>query len=249
MELENRVSIVTGAAAGIGRATALALAQEKARAVVLVDIDETGLAETASEVEAAGAKALIAPTDVTSVAAMQDLFARVEKDFGRLDILHNNAGLTTGTPSFPDCSIGIVAAMADVNLKGVMIGTRLGIDAITRAGGGAIVNTASVAGLAPSLNEAAYSATKAGVIMFTRSCAPLAESHGVRVNCVCPGIVDTPMLGKTGIDGQLAEYLQPIVGQIEILRPEEIAAAVLELIRDDSKAGEVVTVENRPKGS
>lgn len=248
MNIEDRVAIVTGAAAGIGRATAVALAEAGARGVVLADVDEVGLSETASAVEKAGAKALVVSTDVTSVQAQRAMFAAAQREFGQVDIVHNNAGLTTGTPSWPECSLEIVTAMSDVNLKGVLIGTRLAIDAMAGRGG-VIVNTSSIAGQNASLQEAAYCATKAGVIMLTQACAPLAETHGIRVNCVCPGMTDTPMLGKTGVDGQLAEYLKPLAAEIELVRPEEIAAAVLDFVRDDSQAGGVVTVANQPKGA
>jgi len=247
MHIEDRVAIVTGAASGIGRATALALAEAGARAVVLADVEEGGLSETASQVEKSGSKPLSVPTDVSSVEAQRALFAAAERAFGRIDIVHNNAGLTTGTPPWPDCSLEIVAAMSDVNLKGVMIGTRLAIESMARSGGGAVVNTSSMAGLGPVLQEAAYCATKAGVVMLTQACAPLAKSHGVRVNCVCPGITDTPMLHSTGVGGGLAEYLEPIVAQVELILPEAIAAAVLDLVRDDTKAGEVIPVVNSPR--
>jgi len=247
MNIENRVAIVTGASAGIGRATAVALAGAGARAVVLADIEADGLSETASQVDKAGSRPLIVPTDVTSIEAQQELFSAAERAFERVDIVHNNAGLTTGTPSWPDCSLEVIAAMSDVNLKGVMIGTRLGIETMSRTGGGVIINTSSVAGLGPMLQEAAYCATKAGVVMLTRACAPLAESHGIRVNCVCPGVTDTPMLRKTGIDGALAEYLELVVSQVVLIRPEEIAAEVLGLVRDDTKVGEVLPVMNQPR--
>lgn len=244
MEIRGRVAIVTGAAMGIGRATALALARAGARGVVLADVAEEALPDAASAVEAAGAKALPIRTDVRDAEAWEQLLDRAVSAFGGFQILHNNAGVTTGTPTWPEVSAERIERLLDVNLKGVILGTRLALPRIQAAGGGAIVQTASIAAHAPLPPEAVYCASKAGVVMFTRACAPLAESHGVRVSCVCPGVVETPMLRKTGPDGRIADYLKPIYDALVPLDPAEIAAAVLELVRDDASAGKVVDVGN-----
>jgi NAD(P)-dependent dehydrogenase (short-subunit alcohol dehydrogenase family) len=110
--------------------------------------------------------------------------------------------------------------------------------------GGAVVNTASVAGLSPLPWDAAYAATKAAVIMFTRSCAALAESHRVRVNAVCPGVVDTPILAKTGDGTAPAAWLAPVLSTTTLLQADDVARTVLELIVDDTRAGENVVVPN-----
>ena len=134
----------------------------------------------------------------------------------------------------------------DVNLKAVLFGTRLAVPRMARHGGGVIVNTASMAACTPLPPEAVYCATKAGVAMFTRSCASLRESHGVRVNCVCPGITETPMIHAGGADGiGMADYLEPVYAAVRPIAPEEIAAAVLALIRDEDRAGEVVELPNQ----
>lgn len=247
MQIGGRVAIVTGAASGIGRATAVALAQAGAAAVALADVDEAGLAETAAAVQDAGVEALRAPTDVRDPGALSRLYARTAEELGDFTILHNNAGLPTGTPTWPDLSVGRIVALCDVNLKAVILGTHLALEPMRAAGGGAIVNTASIAAHMPLPPEAVYAATKAGVVMFTRSCAPLAESHGVRVACVCPGVVETPMLRKTGVGGELAEYLAEIHASIEPLAPERIAEAVVALVLDDGSAARVVDVPNEPR--
>ena len=248
MKLRDRVAVVTGAASGIGRATAIALASAGARRVVLADLARAGLAATAREVEAAGAEAPCVPTDVRDPESLQRLLDRAEADDGGLDVLHNNAGLPSGTPTWPDIALERIADLLDVNLKGVLFGTRLALPRMARRGGGAIVNTASIAGHVPLLPEAVYCATKAGVEMFTRSCAGLRESHGVRVNCVCPGLTDTPMLQKTGPGGRgLADFLKPVHDAVRLIAPEDIAAAVLALVEDEAQAGAVVDVPNAPR--
>ena len=247
VELVGRVAIVTGAAAGIGRAPAVALARAGVRGVALADVDLHGLAETGAQVESAGAEALVVPTDVSRADALERLFARAESDLGTFQILHSNAGLTGGEPAWPDTPVERIESLVAVNLGGVILGTRLALPRMRAAGGGAIVNTASIAGHTPLPPDAVYAATKAGVEMFTRSCAPLRESHRVRVNCVCPGVVETPMLYKTTAAGGLAAWLAPVYAAVEPLAPAEIADAVLALLRDESRAGECVDVPNRPR--
>jgi len=247
MEIRDRVAIVTGAAGGIGAATARALAEAGAHAVLLADIDDAGLESVAGDVQAAGAQARCVPCDLRVTRDIEVLLDRALDHFGRLDILHNNAGVSSGTPYWPDEPVYRIEESLDVNLKAVVLGTRLAVDRM-REHGGAIVNTASMAALIPFAPEAVYSAAKAGVAMFTRACAPLGESHGIRVNCVCPGIVETPMLRATGAEpGTMADYLQPAYDALAPLTPEEVAEAVLALVRDDTKAGVVVELPNEPR--
>ena len=247
MEIQDKVAIVTGAARGIGRATAVALAEAGARAVALVDVNEAALAESAAEVSKAGAEALPVACDVSDLESLRGMFARVEGAYGRLDILHNNAGIGEGATDWPDVSPERASAIIDVNLRGVVLGTRLALEPMQRGGGGVVVNTSSGGAFLPLPPQAVYVATKAAVVHFTRSCAPLKESHGVRVNCVCPGLVDTPMVRDSGRDGQPHPWLQNVIDSLGLLDPQEIADAVLALVRDDSQAGEVVQVANRPE--
>lgn len=241
----DRVAMVTGAARGIGRATAHALARAGARAVVLVDVREDRLAETAALVRSAGSEALSCVADVASPSDLERTIAQTLDRFGALHVLHNNAGIGEGASDWPEVSAERVAAIVDVNLRAVVLGTRLALEPIERSGGGAIVHTASGAAFTPLPPQAVYASTKAGVVHFTRSCAPLAESHGVRVSCICPGLVATEMIAESGPDGP-APWLQSIVDQVEMLSPESIADAVLALIEDPESGGRVVEIHNDP---
>ncbi len=246
MDINGRAALISGAAAGIGRATAVAFAQKGAARIVLADIDRPGLEETARLVSAAGAAPVISVTDVTDGAALEALF---EDAFaaGGVDIVFNNAGILSGPPAFPDTPLARIRQVLAINFTAVVEATWHAIRLMKAAGkGGVIINTSSTGGLNPYLADAPYAATKAGVLMFSRSCGPLKDSDGIRVNAVCPGVTDTPILAKTGGD-RVAEWLEPILARIEILRPEDIARAVIGLIENDDASGEFVVVQNAIK--
>ncbi|MCH2173172.1 SDR family oxidoreductase [Myxococcota bacterium] len=243
MEIEGRIAIVTGAARGIGRATGVALAQAGARSVALVDVKAHELAEAADLVTDAGAEALPLEADVANLDSLRAVFAEVVSRYECLDILHNNAGIGEGPPEWPEITPERSMAVVDVNLRGVILGTHLALPIMQRGNGGAIVQTASGSAFMPLPPQAVYAATKAGVVHFTRSCIPLQETHGVRVNCVCPGLVNTDMPQEGGVDG-VAPWLRTAWESANLLQPEDIAEAVLSLVRDDSKAGEVLEVDN-----
>jgi NAD(P)-dependent dehydrogenase (short-subunit alcohol dehydrogenase family) len=235
------VACVTGAASGIGQATAVALADAGARGVVVTDVRPGSLGETVARVEDAGAEAVGLEADAGRVEDWQRCIEAVDARFGRLDILHANAGMGEGEAGWPGVAPERALAIVDVNLGGVVLGTRMALPLMQRGGGGVVVATSSGAGLAPLPYQAVYAATKAGVIHFVKSCAPLAESHGVRVNCVCPGLTDTPMMYEPG-GGEIADWIQPVVDAMPLLRPEDIARAVLEIVRDDAQIGQAIPV-------
>lgn len=242
MDIRGRVGIVTGSGAGIGRATALALATAGARAVTLADIDAAGLAETARQIEAKGAEALVLPTDVTRIGDIERLYAETQGAFGQLDIVVNNAGIVSGPPPFPETPLERIAQVIAIDLTAVVQSTALAIRAMSGTGG-AVVNVASTGALNPLPSDAAYAAAKAGVLHLGTSCAEFGARMGVRVNSVCPGVTETAILEKTG-GGTRPDWLGPILEAIDLLSPSDIARAILDLIEDDSMAGQHVVVSN-----
>jgi NAD(P)-dependent dehydrogenase (short-subunit alcohol dehydrogenase family) len=232
MDLSGRVAVVTGAGSGIGRASASLLASHGVR-VVVADIDEQGGRETVDAIAGNGGEAFFVAVDVTVSESVTNLYSSAAEHFGGIDIAHNNAGIVAGNPPWPDTPMDRLMQLAMVNLGGVMLCTRAAVDHLRKRGGGAIVNTASIAGQFPMADDAAYSATKAGVLMFTQACAALRDRDGIRVNAVLPGLVDTPIINKTGDGTKPADWLVAALEVVPPLKPEEVAQAVLELIVDD----------------
>jgi 3-oxoacyl-[acyl-carrier protein] reductase len=236
MDIVGKVAVVTGAGSGIGRATARALARSGA-AVVVGDIDEAAGDETVAQIVAEGGTATFVRCDVSDARSVEALFAAAVDAYGGIDIVHNNAGVVSGEPIWPAITPETLTRVIAVNLGGPVLGTRLAIDHLRARGGGVIVNTASLAAQFPLAEDPVYSATKAGVAMFTRACASLAD-EGIRVNAVLPGLVDTPLLHKAGDGTRPPEWVErsrPVTGT---LAPDDVAEAVLDLIRDDGAVAE-----------
>jgi NAD(P)-dependent dehydrogenase (short-subunit alcohol dehydrogenase family) len=194
-QLEGRVALVTGAAAGIGRATALLFAREGAR-VVGADVDERGGRETAELVGAEGGTCAFVPADVSRDADCRAMVEEAERRFGRLDVLFNNAGIMDPAD---DDAVATDEAVWDrtmsVNAKGVFLGCKHGIPALRRAGGGSVVNTASfVAVVGAATPQLAYTASKGAVLALTRELAVVHAREGIRVNALCPGPLRTELL-------------------------------------------------------
>jgi NAD(P)-dependent dehydrogenase (short-subunit alcohol dehydrogenase family) len=242
MDIAGKVALVTGAATGIGRATAHALSDAGA-SVCVVDRDEAGARTVASEL--AGPSLAIC-ADVSLPSDIRRMFAEATSAFGGVDIVHNNAGLIGGEPLWPDQSLERMAAVIAVNLGGVAMGTAEAIRALRARGGGVVINTASVAALGPMPNDPVYSATKVGVTRIVESCTGYG-AEGIRVNAVLPGVVDTDMTNRhTGDGTKPAQWLEPVLASITMLQPQDIAAVVLELICDDSLNGECRVVMHHP---
>lgn len=237
MELQGKVAIVTGGGKGIGRASALALARAGAR-VAVVDIDEPAGKSAQEAIAAAGGEALFIKADVSRASEVEAMVQHVVERFGRVDILHNNAGIQTyGTvENTTEAEWDRVIA---VNLKSVFLCSKYVIPHMRRAGGGSIIITSSVQGLASQPNVAGYAASKGALLALTRNMAVDFAKDNIRVNAVLPGSIDTPMLRWAAdvLTGRQEEAIQEWgrlhpIGRVG--KPEEVAEVVLFLASDRS---------------
>lgn len=192
MRLKDKVAIITGAASGIGRAAARLFAGEGAH-IVAVDKDGPGAEEAAREAVALGRRALGIRADVSQKPEVDAAVARIVGEFPRIDVLCNNAGIALTRPIL-ETSVEDVDALVSVNFKSVLFWSQAVAPVMARGGGGAIVNLASNAGLVGRPWQGVYGASKAAIVSLTKSMALALAKDGIRVNCICPGSIDTPML-------------------------------------------------------
>ncbi|OGA11905.1 MAG: hypothetical protein A3D95_07240 [Betaproteobacteria bacterium RIFCSPHIGHO2_12_FULL_69_13] len=228
IRLDGKVALVTGGASGIGRAAAEAYAQSGA-SVVVADLDEAGAAGTIAGIERGGGKALFVRTDVAQEAQCERMVAAALERFGRLDVAFNNAGVMRafGQKLHESTEEDWDQLMA-VNLKGVFLCMKHELKQMLRQGEGAIVNTASAMGLAGTAKSVVYPASKHGVVGLTRCAALQYADCGIRVNAVCPGLIDTPMTrGMRQQEANYDETRRKLVPMGRIGAPEEVAGAVL----------------------
>ena len=230
--VDGEVALVTGAGGGIGAATAALFAAEGAR-VVVVDITGTAAEATAAAITADGGEAVGVAADVTDEAQVEAAVAVAIDRWGRLDVAHNNAG-TSGQPSaFTDLSLDDWNRVVSLNLTGVFLCMKHELAVMAPAGNGAIVNTSSGAGVIgfPSLPH--YVASKHGVLGLTKTAAQEYAPSGIRVNAICPGTTDTPMMQAfMGGDPGVEKMMKRTVPTGELGRPEQIAEAVVWLCSD-----------------
>lgn len=237
MNLDDKIAIVTGAGSGIGRATAIALADVGAT-VIVTDVNEVGGRETVSEI---GHCARFVPLDVTDRGACAAIATDLLDEHGRVDIVVNAAGWDLIQP-FVDNTDDYMDRIVELNLKGPINVCKAMIPALTASGSGRIVNVASDAGRVGSTGETVYAGAKGGVVAFTKSLAREMTRHQIRVNCVCPGPTDTPLFAQQ--PEKMRTALERAIPMRRVARPSEIADAIVFFASDRSSfvTGQVLSV-------
>jgi NAD(P)-dependent dehydrogenase (short-subunit alcohol dehydrogenase family) len=244
--LNGKVALVTGGASGIGRATALTFAREGAKLVV-ADMNVDGGQQTVHMITENGGEATFLQVDVSNATEVQAMISKAVETYGRLDCAHNNAGISSGgqrafTADYPEERWHQVIA---INLTGVWLCMKYEIPQMLQQGGGTIVNTASVAGLVGLPYASAYVASKHGVVGLTRTAALEYAKSGIRVNCVCPGYIETPMTEQGRNDPERMAHMLASEPIGRIGKPEEIAETVVWLCSDAASfvTGHTMTVD------
>jgi NAD(P)-dependent dehydrogenase (short-subunit alcohol dehydrogenase family) len=235
MRLQDKVALITGAGSGIGRETALLFAREGA-SIVVADVNDQAGAAVVAELEAAGGKAVYVHADVAKAADAEGMVRAAQERFGKLNVLFNNAGISHADD---DDAINTDEAVWDltmnINLKGVFLGCKYGIPALRRAGGGAIINTASfVAVMGAATPQLAYTASKGGVLAMTRELAAIHARENIRVNALCPGPLRTELLMKYLNTEEKRQRRLVHIPMGRFGEAHEIAKAVLYLASDES---------------
>lgn len=239
MDPKGKVAVISGGASGIGLATAKLLASNGA-SVVIADLQTAAGADAVAEIEAAHGKAHFVETDVLEKEDLQRVLDEAVKRFGRVDIAYNNAGVGEGG-DFLEPGNDTWERCFNIDLTAVIQAVQLEVQLMrSQGGGGVIISTASMGGLLPMPTSPIYATAKAGVIHLSRSLGYLA-AEGIRVNAICPTFTNTPLVQAAG-EAAMEAMKQEVGG---ILQPEDVAAGVLELIADDSRAGSVMRVTVR----
>jgi len=232
--LQGKIALVTGGGSGIGRATALKLAKEGAK-VMIADYVPEGGERTVRMIEEAGGEASFVAADVSVTKQVEAMVAKTIASYGRIDCAFNNAGIEGRMANTVECTEETWDRTIAINLKGVWLCMKYEIPQMLKQGGGTIVNTASIAGLVGFEGLPAYNASKGGVVQLTRTAALEFATKNIRVNCVCPGVIRTPMVERL-LDNRSFTEEQLNAGEPvgRMGKPEEIAEGVLWLLSDAS---------------
>ncbi|HLK86456.1 MAG TPA: glucose 1-dehydrogenase [Candidatus Binataceae bacterium] len=233
-QLKGKVALITGGGSGIGRATAMLFAREGAK-VLVADYNADGGERVARAIKEAGGEAIFHAADVSNPKDVEAMVAKTVATFGRLDCAFNNAGIEGEFSPTSECTLENWQRVIAINLSGVFYCMKYEIPEMLKTGGGTIVNTSSICGLAGIANTSAYTAAKHGVAGLTKTAALEFSSKGIRVNAVCPGFIRTPMVARVMDRGSFDEKAVIQTHPINRLgQPEEIAATVLWLSSDAS---------------
>jgi NAD(P)-dependent dehydrogenase (short-subunit alcohol dehydrogenase family) len=234
MKLANKIALITGAGSGMGRVAALLFAKEGAK-IAAIDIDEKAVSETARMIESEGGKAIAVKADVSKSADAQAMVAATVEKLGTPNIVYNNAGIEGKAEPIVQLSEDDFDRVIAINLRGVWLGMKYSLPHMIKNGSGAIINTASIAGLVGLRNSSAYCAAKAGVIALTRVAALEYGRYNIRVNAICPGAIDTPMVARVQGGGAMSDRAINRISTLgRIGKPEEIAKMALFLASDDA---------------
>ncbi len=244
--LSGKVAVITGGARGIGEGIAYRYAEEGA-SIIIADLKEKEATETISRIESFGSKAIFVKTDVADPASIEDMVNKTIKTFGKIDILVNNAGISL-MKKITEASVEDWDKLNSVNLKGVWLCTRAVAPHMIKANYGKIINISSISGLVGYKWESIYCSTKGGVINMTRELAVELAPEGIYVNCICPGIIETPLYKDIDFpldDKENLEYTLKAIPMKKIGMPGDIAGAAFFFASEDSSfvTGQILAVD------
>jgi len=231
MRLADKVAIITGASSGIGRSSAYLFAKEGAKLVV-ADIDNAGGEGVVSNIKTKGGEAIFVHTDITLASEIKALVRIVKNKFDKIDILFNNAGITAGDTLVEEIDESSWDRTYDVNVKGIFLATKYIVPEMKKAGGGIIINTASMAGIRPVSRIADYASSKGAVITLTKALAIELAPYNIRVNCINPTITETPLVEL--MSEEWKKSIKSVLPLGRLAKPEDVAYAALYLASEES---------------
>lgn len=233
MKLNEKIAIVTGGGAGIGRQAAIRFAKEGAK-VTVADVNSQSGEETVSLIVESGGEAIFVKTDVKNSNQVKELINTTTNTFGGLHILVNNAGISNSEVRSVDLSEEEWDHVIDINLKGVFLGIKYAVPELKKSGGGAIINTASLLGLKGKKYQSAYNASKAGVVLLTQNAALEYGKYNIRVNAIAPGVIDTKIIDVWKQDERRWPFISRANALGRIGSPDEVANAIFFLASDEA---------------